>query len=341
MFLFWPVAFGIVRLMTVYREKSRLLYGALAVFIPLLLIGLGTGTYIRNIAWSSEQLLWEDAIRKAPQSARPYNQLAWSYFERHGDQNAALYLYHEALKRRFNRKGQQAKILNNIANIYFQNGDCQRAIEYWRQSHEVASTFYVPHYRLALALTRCGRYDEALGHVESVIGKAPEFSRALNLKGIIRLIQGQPREALALFRQCLQHEPDNRRYQINTGAGFYYLGDHQRAKLYLQKSPHRSPDDRIDLLWNSLNDFAMGEQDAVDSALEKLIGQLPVDDLRLWLRKGFEARLYRSEIIFPEPDPQLMAHLVKIYGKRVTNFAGFTVSFPNSEVQAEGPSDSP
>ncbi|GAG84650.1 unnamed protein product, partial [marine sediment metagenome] len=44
MFLFWPVAVGLERLIGVYRRKNAVVYYGLVGFVPLLLIGLGTGT---------------------------------------------------------------------------------------------------------------------------------------------------------------------------------------------------------------------------------------------------------------------------------------------------------
>ena len=53
----------------------------LATFMTLIIIGLGCFTYIRNRDWRTETSLWHDAMKKAPQDARPaWNlaiQLAW------------------------------------------------------------------------------------------------------------------------------------------------------------------------------------------------------------------------------------------------------------------------
>lgn len=317
MFLFWPVAIGLERLLALYREKNRIVYRALVVFIPLLLVGLGTGTYIRNTVWSSEKLLWEDALRKAPQSARPYAHLAWTLYERRGDKRTALLFYHEALKRRKNRKSQHALFYNNIANIYFQSGDCSRAAENWEKSSEISETFYTPRYRLALALTRCNRFEEALSHLDRAIKQKKDFSKAINLKGVIRLLQNRPREALELFRQCLKLEPTNMRYHLNTGAGFYLLGDYQRAELYFLRALRDAQRDRLALLWNAKNYLAMEKHSKADSLLDELIAKLPFDELNLWLKMGFKARLYKSEIIFPAADKTLGNLLAAKYSRRL------------------------
>ena len=316
MFLFWPVAIGLERLLTHYRERNSFVFRALVVFIPLLMVGLGIGTYIRNGIWFSEKLLWEDALGKAPQSARPYVQLAWGHYQRRGDQNTALLLYHEALKKKHNRNSQYSKIYNNIANIYLQGGDCSRAIEYWQKSHEVSDSFYIPRYRLALALTRCGRIDDALPHLDHVIAQKPDFSKALNLKGVIRLIQNRPQEGLTLFRQCLKLEPANAHYHLNVGAGLHLLGNYQKAELFLLQALRDTQRERIALLWNAKNYLAMGKLPAAASLLDELVAKLPLDELNLWLKMGFKVRLYKSEIIFPAADETIRTLLAEKYRQR-------------------------
>jgi tetratricopeptide (TPR) repeat protein len=244
-------------------------------------------------------------------------------------------LYHEALKKKHNRNSQYSKIYNNIANIYLQAGDCSRAVEYWQKSHEVSHSFYIPRYRLAQALTRCSRLDDALSHLDQVIAQKPDFSKALNLKGVIRLIQNQPREALALFRQALKLEPANAHYQLNIGAGFYLLGDYQKAKLFLVGALRGTQRERITLLWNAKNFLAMGKPSAADSLLGELVAKLPLDELSLWLEMGSKARIYKSEIIFPAADETLGDLLAAKYRQRLPELVRMSDPQPDGNKLAQ------
>ena len=78
LFVFFAVAMGMRWLMDYYKNKSFMYY-ILISFITLLIIGLGTSTYIRNMAWKDDKSLWEDAISKAPESSRAFHNLAWGY----------------------------------------------------------------------------------------------------------------------------------------------------------------------------------------------------------------------------------------------------------------------
>ena len=119
MFLFFPAAAGLKNLLDRYSERSRPMVWLLAGFITLLVVGLGTGTYIRNQVWSSGQLLWEDAASKAPKSSRPLHNLAWDYYERIGDYTSALEIYQPHWSEPRRTSIRSPIILNNMASIYY------------------------------------------------------------------------------------------------------------------------------------------------------------------------------------------------------------------------------
>ena len=96
LFLFFPVTMGLKWLLDFYRDKKSLIYQVLLSFTALLILGLGFGTYVRNMAWATEKSLWEDAVAKAPKSGRPLHNLAWGYFERIGRYDQAMQLYQKS-----------------------------------------------------------------------------------------------------------------------------------------------------------------------------------------------------------------------------------------------------
>ncbi len=57
MFLFTPVAAGLLYLLKLYSKRNRVVHAAILIFIPLLLITIGWNTYLRNNVWESEQSL--------------------------------------------------------------------------------------------------------------------------------------------------------------------------------------------------------------------------------------------------------------------------------------------
>ena len=135
LFLFLPISAGIKWLIDYYRENRVSMYIVIVSFVTLLLIGLGTGTYIRNMAWATEKSLWEDAMTKAPGRARSvYNVAKYSYFEA-GYFEEALELYEKALTLKASKPEYfKALLLNGMASIYYLKNDNEKAIELYKKA---------------------------------------------------------------------------------------------------------------------------------------------------------------------------------------------------------------
>jgi tetratricopeptide (TPR) repeat protein len=324
MFLFWPVAAGLERLMRFYRSKNSIVYYGLVAFVPLLLVGMGTGTYVRNIDWSSEKYLWEDAMHKAPRSSRPNHNLAWSHYQRIGDHDSALVLYRRALEGLKTNTKQEPMIWNNIAGIYHYRGDFERAAQFWQKSHESSPRSVNPRYRLALALTKLDRLDEALSKLNPIFSEHPRYVQALNLKGVILWKQNQPREALLLFRKCIQLAPRNGRLLINIGASFHSLGDYRKAELFFKEALRRTARARIALLWRVKNQLEAGDGDAstIDADLDELLSKAPIDKLIAWLQKCFTYKIYKDEVLVPEKGEKLIESIKAQYRSKLDRFGG-------------------
>jgi tetratricopeptide (TPR) repeat protein len=312
MFLFWPVAVGLERLIGVYRSKNAIVYYGLVGFVPLLLMGMGTGTYVRNIDWSSAKYLWEDAMTKAPRSSRPYHNLAVHHYERIGDRDTALALYHRAIELQANNISQKAKVWNNIAAVYHFRGDFQRALQYWQKCVDSYPNVNL-RYRLAMVLAKDGRLDEALAELNTIISKIPRFVKALNLKAVVLLLQERPHEALALLQQCLRLEPRNGFLLINVGASFHALGDYRKADLFFSEALGRTARDRVALLWRIKNQLDAGETATIDADLEEIVSGISVDKLTMWLRKRFANKIYKKDILVPGIDDKLIERIQAQY----------------------------
>jgi tetratricopeptide (TPR) repeat protein len=322
MFIFWPVAAGIERLLGFYRSKNSIVYYGLAAFVPLLLVGMGTGTYVRNIDWSSEKYLWEDAMHKAPRSSRPKHNLAWSHYQRIGDHDTALALYRRALEGQKTNTKQEPMIWNNIAGIYHYRGDFQRAAQFWRKSHESSPRSINPKYRLALALIKTDRLDEALSKLNPIFSEQPQYVPGLNLKGIILWKQHRPREALQLFRKCIQLAPRNGRLLINIGASFHALGDYRKAELFFKEALRRTARARIALLWRVKNQLEAGDESTIDADLEELLSKAPPDKLITWLHKCFTHKIYKDEVLVPEKGGKLIESIKAQYRSQLDRLGG-------------------
>ena len=317
LFIFWPVAVGLRRLIDLYHQKNVVVYYGLMAFIPLLIMGIGTGTYVRNIDWSSPKYLWEDAMSKAPNSSRPYHNLAWSHYQQVGDWDTALVLYQRALEREKTNKQQEPMIWNNIAAVHHFWGDLEKAAYFWQKSYKSAPSGINPRHRLALALIKLDRLDEALSLLNSILVEYPQNIQALNLKGVIFWKQNRPREALLLFRRCIQLAPSRGQFLINIGASYYSLGDYHKANLFFTEALRRNARSRIALLWRLKSQLDTGDSAARNANMEELLSRVPIDKMIAWLRKIFSQKIYKDEVVVPQKDALLIESLRAQYHRKL------------------------
>ncbi|MBW1793483.1 MAG: tetratricopeptide repeat protein [Deltaproteobacteria bacterium] len=224
-------------------------------------------------------------MEKAPESQRPLHNLAWVYSERMGRYDKALQLYEKSLKLSEHRTYHKCMTLNNMANIYYQRGNYKKAIEFWEAAVGTCPEYETPHYRIALSLTRLGKWEKALAHLEEIILKRPGFCDYLNLKGFILLKQKRFDEALPYFRKCLKLNPDYKKAMINMGASFCLVGEYNRAEWFLRVTSSRFPKDVLTLLWLIEVNLRTDDKEDADRYMDKLFALVNVNELVSTLKK--------------------------------------------------------
>ena len=260
LFLFLPVATGLKWILGHYHTRSPAMVVALQSFIVLLLVGLGSGTYIRNMAWATEKTLWEDAISKAPNNSRPLHQLAYHYYEKTGQYDMALKLYHKALKLSDENVHQRALRLNNIASIHFTRKEYALAEFYWKEAIQSYPKFYRGYYRLSLTLIRLGRWEEAGRTLDRIPHRITQNAEYSNLKGIVLLKDNKPAKAIPYFNKGLQSKQNAWKEALHLGVAHDMLDKHEDGFGYLELANALRPNEPLVLLClaqNSLqrNDF--------------------------------------------------------------------------------------
>jgi tetratricopeptide (TPR) repeat protein len=322
MFLFLPVAAGIARTMDHFRPQSRAVTFGLWVFVPLLLVGLGTGTYIRNQAWESEKTLWEDALAKAPGESRPYHMLAGHHYDRIGDFDTSMRLYHLSLTRRMTRLSHKALIYNNMAALHYGRKNYEAAVESWTKSVDAFSDYRLGRFFLAQALTRTNRFDEALAHLEKILKQRPDYFAPRNLQGVIFIRQGKHSEALTSFKRCLKSGGVNRPLMINLGAAFYYLGDYSKAGMFFGEALKRAPNDRTALAWLARTYLRADSDKRADGLIAELLSTDSAADLIVWLNSCVGSGFEEDDVVPPDVDVIFLERLRKVWIQTVGGIPG-------------------
>jgi tetratricopeptide (TPR) repeat protein len=175
---------------------------------------------------------------------------------------------------------------------------------------------------LALTLTKLDRLDEALSQLDLILSRQARYVKGLNLKGIILWKQNRPREALLLFRKCIQLAPRDGRLLINIGASFHSLGDYRKAGLFFKEAHRRTARSWIALLWRVNNQLDAGDATSLEKDLEELLSKAPIDKLITWLHKGLTQKIYKDEILFPAQGGKLIESIKTQYLRKLERIGG-------------------
>ena len=157
-------------------ERSRRL--GMAAGVGIVVLVLGVTTHLRNRAYASPVVMWNDVVEKSPHNARAQSCLAQAYLD---------------VK------------------------DYAHAEEFGRRAVELDPNQFRAHNNLGLALAKQGKADEALTHYHVALRLNPEMAEAhLNLGNLIR--RQQPEAAIEHFQTAIRLAPSYAEAHNNLGA---------------------------------------------------------------------------------------------------------------------------
>lgn len=270
-FIFLPVAAGLKWLIDEFREK-RLLHAALLMFIPALIFLFGFGTYVRNIDWATQKTLWSDAMRKAPRQARPYRNLAWGYYLKIGELNKAMQLYQISIDKETNNRFSNPKAYYNMAVIYTEQGDLEKAMRSVKQALAIDPNFKQAYFLTVTICLKAGDWENALLFSDHILSQWPQAANAYYLKGLALLKKNRIHEAIGCFRKTLKSNPNTVKALVNMGLAFMKLGQMGKSLLFLQKALSINPSDPLVLLSLLEHSTAVGNREKSEKYIDRFLG---------------------------------------------------------------------
>ncbi|MDD5116713.1 MAG: tetratricopeptide repeat protein, partial [Candidatus Omnitrophica bacterium] len=137
-------------------------------YLPLIILlsvitGYSLLTYKRNFVWQNETTLWSDAAGKSPNKARPFYNLGNAYAD-----NGNLQEAEKAFLRAYQLKP-DIENANNLAAIYADQGQIDKAISIWETIVARSPNFTTAHFNLAVFYYKQGKYDLAIRHCDKLI----------------------------------------------------------------------------------------------------------------------------------------------------------------------------
>lgn len=279
LFLFFPVSVGIKWMLDFYRGRQPLMRVLIASFITIVIIGFGIGAYVRNMAWYTEKTLWEDAMQKAPNSKRPYHNLAWGYYWKIGQYDKAAELYKVSLGLGKHANISQARAINNIANIHFIKGDMQKASQMFYEAYRRYPNYYLFKLNLAKVKVKTGEWQAALSLLDQILSRVPDYRPALSLKGQVLLKQRRFAEAVDSYARLLKQKSDDPVAMLNAGIGLRLMGNPVRAEWYFKAALRNNPRSGSTLLWLIETNLQLENLEAADKYMDILLERFSFNPL--------------------------------------------------------------
>jgi tetratricopeptide (TPR) repeat protein len=279
LFLFFPVAAALKFLLDYYHRQKSHMHMIIVSFLVFVLIGLGTGTYIRNFAWATEKTLWEDAMMKAPGMNRPYHNLAWSYYSIIGEYDKALELYEKSFQLKMHAHHGKASTINNVGNIYFMKGELNKASRLFEEAHRLYPNYKLYQLNLAKVKAESGEWEAALVILDKILSKDPMHRQVLSLKSQILLKQKRVEEAVDNFLILFRLNPNDPFVMWNIGIGYRLIENLDRAEWFLKAANRIDPNDISILFWLIETNLKTEDKIEANRYLEKLNALGPMASL--------------------------------------------------------------
>ena len=204
-------------------EKKNISF---AVTILLAIVSLySVLTYSRNLVWRDELSLWSEAVRKAPDKARPYLNRGSANSER-GDLDKAISDYSRALE----LDPGYEEAYDGLGTAYYRKGDLDRAFSNYNKAISV-NAYYAPAYlHRGLIRDLKGDFEPAISDYNKAIEINPSYEDAYNNRGTAHAGKGYTRMAISDFSEAIRLNPYNG------------LAHHNRALAYKKETEARKMD---------------------------------------------------------------------------------------------------
>jgi protein O-mannosyl-transferase len=275
MFVFVPISAGICNILDRYKKSDKqFLFYTYGLITTILIIAVGVGTYTRNFDWLTEKSFWEDALNKAPDSARPYQNLAVSYYMKIGDHDTAIELLERSIDLE-DSKPNYSKMISflNLSNIYAGKNEMGTALKYAEKAVSAQSADIAVE-NLIATLIKVEKLESALANTNQYIKNRPGNEKGIELKTIILIKLGYFQEAEKIALQLFKKEPFNSKYMMYFGLVHSALENFEKADFYLDRAANMRTPDRLPIFLSLINNSINAEFEEKTNAYIEHIFQL-------------------------------------------------------------------
>jgi protein O-mannosyl-transferase len=173
-------------------------------FMIALVALFGLMTLSRNLVWTDEIRLWQDAVAKNPYSPRTTNNLGKAYFEK-GQLEQALLQFQKSNENIGKYLARQYNLTDPAKYLERRSGNKVNSGGKTGTDHlHIVAELSEPHYNLASVYLDLGNLDQAEKEYQTAVRLNPNYFEALLGLGSVHARKGQTDRAIDLFRQSIQ-----------------------------------------------------------------------------------------------------------------------------------------
>lgn len=206
------------------------------VILSMVIVGLGTMTYLRNEVYEKRVTIWSDVVAKSPQNYRAYYNLG-NAFRDENRLDEAIQSYSKALT----VKPNFAFAHDNMGVVLLRKGMVDDAIQHFYEALEKRPHDAMTHCNLGAALMQKGKLDAAIKEFRKALKRNPSLVEARNNLGIALAQQGKLEKAIQNFEKALRIEPENPEIHSNLGFALLLQGKPQESLGHLFEAVRLNP----------------------------------------------------------------------------------------------------
>ncbi len=228
--IYLPATLGISPLfaMAIHLIPKTMRYG----FLVFLLASFATLTAERNKVWNDEIRLWEDALKKTPNSPRPYANLGKAYYEKDRIEDAEKYLKISI------EKGYYVETTHyNLANIYMDKEQYDLAENAYKHAIGINPLYYQAHFGLGSIKNKTGKlkeaekyYLEAIEILSTKVAEGEDYPLARINLGEVYGKMGRFEESIKQSEIAIKSTPNSFKAHYNIGTANMKLGRLEKAE---------------------------------------------------------------------------------------------------------------
>ena len=177
----------------------------------------------RNTIWQSDISFWTDSVKKAPDKARPYQNLAYSY-QIEKDFGQALVYYQKSLDIK-----PHPVVFYNMGLSYSKKKYYCEAVDAYMNA--LKSNYDTPqvHSNLAIAMANMGEFQTAITHFKKAAAMNPnDTSAKRNLASLLNFLR-RCKKPITCVRNKIQQQPDNAALYFKLGMLYEKQKNRQEA----------------------------------------------------------------------------------------------------------------